>query len=141
MERVHDVVLFLISMELLWVFSLHLIWWKLWASCKLSLLCLSMFLISLMFLVLLSWIGVRFCQMLFWHLIDTHMFFSFFQLIYCGLHILISYIEISLHLWNEEHLIMMDDFLCVVVFNFQVFLLPHLWRKLFVILLLCSVFK
>ena len=59
MEIVDNLVLFLILVEWLWM-SLHLNWCWLWACRKLPLLCLGMFLISLISPGFLSWRGVLF---------------------------------------------------------------------------------
>ena len=85
MERVDSLVLFLILMESLWV-SLHVIWWWKSACCILLLLCLDMFLVSLISPRPLSWRGVRFCQMLFQHLMrwSYGVFLSVY--LYGGLH-------------------------------------------------------
>ena len=60
MERVDSLVLLLILVESLWV-SPHLIWWWLSTYSKLFLLCLGMFLVSLISQRLLSWRGARLC--------------------------------------------------------------------------------
>lgn len=81
MESMDNLVLFLILMKFLWA-SLHLICCLLFACCTLTLLCLSMFPVSLiLYPRLSSWRGVEFHQRHFQHLVRWSC--SFFLLSFC----------------------------------------------------------
>ena len=84
MERVDNLVLFLISVESLGV-SVHLVWCWLLACCILPLLYWGMFLVSLLSLRPLSWRDVVFCQKLFCHLMRWSCGFYFSACLYGGL--------------------------------------------------------
>ena len=110
MERVESLVLFLILMESLWV-SLHLIWcWQL-ACYILPLLCLLMFLVSLISPRPLSWRGVGFLSKAFQHLMKWSCGFFLPVYLYDGYPDRFSYVESSLNLWDEADLVMVDNFL------------------------------
>ena len=108
MGRVGILVLCLISVGLLQV-CLHLIWYWLLVCSKLLLLCLGMGLEFLISPILLTWRGVVFCQMLFLHLRRWSYDF-FFEFVYIVDYVNgFSYIEPSLHPWDEANLIVAND--------------------------------
>ena len=108
MERVDNFFSFLISVGSLWA-SLHLVWCWLLACSILRLLCLGVFLVSLLFQRPLSWRDVIYCRRLFQHLM-TWLCVSFSVCLYGGLLDILSYVELSLHFWDEADLIMVSDF-------------------------------
>ena len=92
--------MFQISLELLWV-PLHLIfYYGLVVNC----------LISLIFLWILSWRSVEFCQWLFWHMMRwSRVFLFFIQIFLYWITYWFSDVELTLHLWDKAYLIMVDD--------------------------------
>ena len=116
MERVDSLDLSPILEELDRV-SLRLIWCWLLACCILLLVCLGIFVFSLISPRPLSWRDVGFCQRLFQHLVRWSCGFSL-QFLYMVDYIDgFLYVETSLHPWDEAHLIMVDDFSDMILYS------------------------
>ena len=135
MESMGSLVLIMILVELLWV-SIQLTWCWLSAYCLLLSLCSGMFLVTLTSLRLLSWRGVRFCQMFFQHLMRWSCGSFLSVCLYSGLRwrILACWtIPASLRWSLLDH--GGQSLWCVLEFGLQVFywvfLHQYLWEKLF----------
>ena len=108
MERMDNLLLFLISMGSQGV-SLPLVWCWLLACCILPLLCSGMFLYTSSLKELYHEGLLYFVKRFFWQLMRCSggFYFSVFYMVDCVDRF--SYVETSLHLWDEANLITVDD--------------------------------